>query len=191
MALELNIQICTSGCSSFLFSELTGAYSTVNTTGWGAPNPEIVDAVSATLEITTPSEITYTFDLYDDFPTTDSTQSYEVTGSVLGMSDSLTDGKYTFVYTVVTEDDESVQTTYSITKQLFTICSVECCVNRMLLDIEDLNCDCNKVAKDKYLEAYTLLLALKHASTCGNEDTVNDLLTTINKLCTSNCKNCK
>ncbi len=187
MALVLSINVCSSECSSFTFSETTGTFNSLNNTGgWGVSNPSISSATEATLDIIIPGGQVYNLDLYDTFPIDNSTFEYTIEGSVIGMVDELTDGKYTFTYTVVVSD-----VTYSVTQQLFVICNIECCVNTMLLNIDDLTCDCNKVAIDKYLEAYTLLLALKHASVCGNEDNVDTLLTTINKICSSTCKTCK
>lgn len=190
MALVLDFNICQKyNCKEILFTETTGTYSVTNTTGWGAPNPLTGSATSATLAITKygTTSTTYTLNLFtSSFPTTNLSSEYSVTADLIGgtSGDVITDGIYTFVYTVVVGE-----TTYTQTKMSTLTCNVQCCVQSMLKDI-DFECDCSEDAKEKYIDAYILLKGLQ--SNCGSTDDFERNLETLQALCqNSNCDNCQ
>ncbi len=197
--LELNFTICSSNCKTLSFTEITGAYSaTDNSTGWGTPNPEITDASSAELTIVTPNNNTYTFDLFATgfYPTSTESNEFPISYGDLGFSTTLEDGEYTFTYTVdtISTDGEKdpTYTTYTKTKKFYVTCNIECCINKLLLNLEDVHCDCNKEARSKYLEAFALLQAFKHASACGRLGTASELFNELTKICSNvDCKTCQ
>lgn len=194
--LNLNFSICVSDCNTITFNETTGQYSSLNSSGWNSPNPELYQATSAELTILTPNNSSYTFDLYStgDFPTVNSTTNYDVIYSDLGFSNNLADGEYTFTYAVVinTGGELPELTTFTRTKKLYIVCNLECCINKLLLNIEDVNCDCNKEARSKYLEAFALLQAFKHANACGRLGTASELFNELTKICSNvDCKTCQ
>jgi len=61
----LTFNICeASNNQSLIFTETTGAYSASNTSGWNTPNTDITTAQTATLAVTTPSDVTTIIDLF-------------------------------------------------------------------------------------------------------------------------------
>jgi hypothetical protein len=190
--LDLKISLTTCDCSNLIFNELTGTYSVSNPTGWGTPNDPLNDAISGTLVIQPPSGAAYTFNVFlNTFPTTASLYNYTISYTSLGLPNGLIDGLYTATYTVVT-NVSSVLTTYTVTNSFLITCNLECCINTMLLDIDDFECDCNKHKKDKYLLALSILQGIKGAKECGDINTANNLITIGNKLCNNlNCTNCR
>lgn len=192
MALVLQFSVCqSSNCKKFTFTEQTKAYSTNNTTGWGTPNPATTDATSASLAVTTPGNVTYTFNLFtSSYPTTDFLQEYIILNTDLGYSstETIEDGEWTFVYTVVASS-----TTYTQTLRKFTYCNAKCCVYQMFKDIpDDVSCDC---CDDSIIEnaekARAFLEGLENAADCQLSGKFNRLLTTVNNLCgNQNCSSC-
>jgi hypothetical protein len=72
------------------------------------------------------------------------------------------------------------------------ICNLECCVDKLLLNVEDWNCDCSKDAREKYLSAFGILKQLEHSIECGDLDTAEDLITMVSKICrNADCSTCK
>lgn len=193
MALVVQQALCqASNCKSISFSELTGAYSITNTGGYGTPNPALNTAISAVLEVTTPSNIIYTFNLFTEspsWPTTDTTQEFIIYADDLGGSagDSIPDGQYTLTYTV--GFPASVEYDNTIVKLLY--CQAKCCVYTMYADIDDITCDCCADQTLKANKANTLYQSLVAAACRGNSISFNKILTAINKLCSNtNCSNC-
>lgn len=95
-----------------VFNETTGAYDAVtNTTGWGAPNEVVGDAVSATLQFGVPGLTDLIeIDVSDDLPTTNTSLNLSISAEDLGIS-HITSGVWKIIYTVVTGT-----TTYTTTK---------------------------------------------------------------------------
>jgi hypothetical protein len=185
MALSLSFNICTkSGCKSLVFTETTGVYSIVNTTGYGDPNPLTTEFSSATLVLTF-NDIDYTFDLTSsNFPTSDDNVVFEILPSDIGQTDVITDGIYYFKYTIT-----GTGGTYFQTGVNATYCNASCCVSQMLCDI-DVDCDCSKSKLDKYIKASILLKQLECAGNSDNVVSFNNALDVINKLCKNSGCNC-
>jgi len=192
MALQLNFSACViNGCTQIQFKETTGYYSAANTGGWGTPNSELTDVLTATLSVTPyGSTTTYVIDLLATtlFPTDNSSFTYDIPLSDIGSPTSIVDGQWLFVYTV---DDGTTVYTKSIYKYFF--CNTECCVTDMLAAL-DLSCDCCKETSDykNYILAWTQLQSLKKAAACGDSDNFTAIKKIIDKLClNSGCKTCK
>jgi len=191
MALQLNFNTCViNGCTQIRFSETTGLYSTANPGGWGAPNIDVSDAVTATLAITPyGSTTTYTIDLLDTglFPTHETSFEYDLPLSEIGSPTSIVDGQWLFVYTVTDATDTYTKTIYK-----YFYCNSECCVTSMLPDID--TCDCCKETSDykNYILAWTHLQSLKKAAACGDSANFAAIKKIVDKLClNSGCKTCK
>lgn len=192
MSLVLQFSICQSNnCKKFTFTEQTKAYSTNNTSGWGSPNPATTDAVTATLAVTSPSNITTTFNLFtNSYPTTDFTQEYIILNTDLGYAStaSIKDGEWTFVYTITT-----ASATYTQTVRKFTWCQAKCCVFQMFKDVpDDVACDCcESDIQERAEKAKAFLDSLENAAECQQRNKFNRLLTTVNNLCgNQNCSSC-
>ncbi len=187
MALELRFNIQQSyNCKEFIFTETTGVYSAGNLTGWGAPNPLTSDATVATLTVTDPGGTSYVINLFtSDFPSSNNSTEYTITFDEIGgaANTAITDGIYTFLYTVTASD-----VTYTQTKISTLTCNVACCVYSMFKDI-DFECDCAHDAKEKAIDAWILLKGLQ--SNCGTTADFETNLATLQRLClNSNCANC-
>jgi hypothetical protein len=191
MALQLNFSICViNSCTQIRFQETTGFYSTANTGGWGPPNIDLNDAVTATLAITPyNSTSTYTLNLLATtlFPTDNSSFTYDIPLSSIGNPSNIVDGKWLFVYTIT---DGTNTYTKSIYKYFY--CNSECCVTSMLPDID--TCDCCKETSEykNYILAWTQLQSLKKAAACGDSTNFAAIKKIVDKLClNSGCKTCK
>lgn len=190
--LNLKFDLCViNNCTQIRFSENTGFYNSVNTTGWGSPNQKLLDTVSATLAITNPGGTTYTLDLYATtiFPSSILYTTYDIPLASIGSPTSILDGEWKFVYTVI--DDKANTATTTIYKYFY--CNSECCVKQMLADL-DLSCDCCKDSKDykNYELAWLQLESLKKAAACGDSTNFAAIKKIVDKLClNSGCKTCR
>lgn len=158
MALELKINV-TANSSRVTFCETTCSYdASTNPTGWGTPNPETADAVSATLYVTQPSSdvVTDTFDLSTYFPDSaglciayEANEFQDTEGST-----SIVDGIWTFEYeVVVTEGEEEVP--YTTTCKFLFDHGIRCCIAKRTARIDITSCD------PKYIEE-TYALKMLH-----------------------------
>lgn len=126
MALVQNFSITDNG-ETLTFKELTAAYSVSNTGGWGAPNPVVGDATSITLSVGVPGNTDLVvIDISDTFPTTDITDEFEITTTLLGI-DCMVGGVYKFILTTVVG-----VTTYTTTKYYWIDKNVECWFDKKL-----------------------------------------------------------
>lgn len=190
MSVILSFEICQSStCGSLIFKETTGAFNAnTNPNGWGAPNEDTTDALTAELAIQLADGSTYTIDLKATtfFPTTDTTFEYLINGSDIGYDGQIDDQIISFTYTVTTSTE-----TYTQTVVQGFYCQAECCVNKMFVDL-DFECDCIKDEMDSALKAFAILQGLKYSANCGNATNFNNLLAQLNKLCAgSSCASCK
>lgn len=192
MALVLKFNACVqTACTELVVKELTGVYNaSTNTGGYGTPNPTTGDVLTAVLTVTSPSAQIYTINLFDNgFPSSVTTFEYVIPMSELGNRTEIEDGQWTFLYTITTDTDETYQVTWS---KIFT-CGSECCVAKLLGDLDITDCDCTDTTKaeDNYLKAFTNLQSLKYAAFCGNLTEYNKILNILSKLCTNTgCKSC-
>lgn len=191
MALETKIDVCVrDACTTLVFLETTGAYNvTTNATGYGTPNPTKASVTAVTLVITDPTDNVYTLDLSaKGFPSDNVDFEYEIPLSDIGNRESIDDGLWQFVYTVTSGSE------YIASKTALFHCNANCCVAKLLLNInEDPNDTStkNKKAIEKYSKAFTFLQSLKHYAYCGNYDKFTNIKTIIDKLCVnSGCKTC-
>ena len=192
MGLQLKANLYTDDCLNLIFNDQTGNYTTTNTGGWNSPNISLTTATAASVAITTPSGTTYTFNVFvSGLPSYDINSTYSISYSDLGFTSSLADGIYTAVYTVNALDGSGEPAVYTVTKSTYITCNLQCCVDTMLINIDDWDCDCSKDAKDNYLKAFGILQQIYHAIECGDLDTASNLSTVANKLCkNSGCSSC-
>lgn len=189
--LKINVEI-SSDIKTLKFYENTKPYSITNTTGWGTPNEDTTDATSAELTITTPDSNSYTFDansvtpFYSSWPTSDDDVSYDFDSSLLGYgtNQKFPDGIYKFYYEVVTGT-----ATYTQTEKFFNYKNIECCVKNMIADI-DYDCECSKEKIEKAKKAFIMYQGLVYAAECGQVTSFDNLLESLDKLCSGNCTNC-
>jgi len=193
MALTPTINLCLrTGCSQLIFKDTTGAYSLTNTTGYGAPNPEIADFDTATLTVIAPDDTEYVIDLLaEGFPTVDTEEEYQIDLADLGNRTVIEDGYWQFVYTIITTGDVTYTAVFA---GIFT-CNTKCCVQRILLLIDEnkfgLPDKQNNTRINNYLMAKAYLDSLVYYANCGNLDKFNNIKRVIDKLCANiNCTSC-
>lgn len=188
----ISFDICvTNGCTVFKINETTGQYSSTNTGGWGSPNTELSDVVSAEMLITSPSEVEYSIDMMDvyNYPTDNLSLYANITATSLGLT-SLEDGLWIFEYVV----EDSSGNRYTKINHYLNYCNSECCVKQMLtnLKLDSCGCNCSDDKYEEYLKAWLQLEALKKAADCGDETAFANILKIVTKLCkNNNCKTCK
>lgn len=198
MALEIDFDICISNsCKAMTFTELTGAFSATNATGWGAPNPITSTITTALLQITDPGNSIYTIDLLaQGFPTSNSNLEYSIPFSSIGLgTGTVTDGQWKFLYYIVDTADPTSAVTYMAAHNFLFYCNSQCCVTNMLADIDADDCDCNIENTrriDNYRKAKTFLASLIHAARCYQVTKFNNIKSIVDKLCqNSGCETCK
>jgi len=193
MALIPKIKLClASNCSTLTFRETTGVYNaTTNTGGYGTPNIDTTNIVSAVLSVVDPNGVTYTIDLFatGDYPTTNTDLEYTIDLGDLNRT-SIEDGYWEFIYDLVDDQDDE----YSGNVSYYFYCNTECCVSKLLNLIELDECMCNEANNDR-LETYTrakaLLQSLKNAAGCFDTTKFNKIKTVLQKICrNSDCKTC-
>ena len=188
--LTLKYDLCViNGCTQLQFSENTGIYTLANPGGWGTPNIEIGNVVTATLLIKGPDGVEYTIDLtIGNLPSNIVGFSYNIPLVSMGSPITITDGQWYFVYTVI--DDNDVE--YSTTVNKYFTCNTKCCISNMLAKVN--TCDsCPKDdSEELYNKAKTMFDSLENAAECGDLTTFNSIKKIIDKLClNSGCKTCK
>ncbi len=193
MALTPTINLClANGCQVLTFKDTTGAYSVSNPTGYGTPNPEIVDFVSAVLTVIAPDETEYEIDLFaDSFPTVDVDQEYEIDLDDLGSRTSIEDGYWSFIYTIVTAG----AVTYTATFGAIFLCNARCCVQRILLKIDENKFGTTDKQNQKYINNYlkakAILDTLTYYAYCGNLDKFDNIKLVLDKMCNNiDCTTC-
>lgn len=193
MALIPNITVCLkSNCTELEFTETTGIYNaSTNVGGYGTPNVNTTDIISANLLVIAPDDTEYNINMtLHDFPNSDNTIEYQLSLVNIGNRDKIEDGYWQFVYTLT--DDDEVE--YTVTKSYFFYCNAQCCVYTMLstISVDALSTDeLNNSKITNYQRVKTLLDSLKNASNCANETQFNKIKTLILKLCrNSSCRTC-
>jgi hypothetical protein len=188
---SLDFQICISNCCNNLtITDLTYLYSVDNTGGWGAPNTELADIVSATINVITPSNDSYTIDILTEIQ---AQSQITIDPLQIGMVDVIEDGVYRFYININIGTEESPEyVSYEETKLFY--CNIGKEVHKMIGNFNLDGC-CKPCAKnnpyDKMLLTWSYFLTLQNAACCGKIDTFNKLLTTLNKLVSYKpCKNC-
>lgn len=196
MALVLQFNACVkTACTELTISELTGTYNAVsNLGGYGAPNATTGQVTATILTITNPNGTVYTIDLLATtyFPTTDTLLEYVIPLSEIGGGTTISDGQWTFLYTVTTTID-TVVTVYQVTRSYIFTCGSECCVAELLANIDDVDCNCQDTTDQimDYLKAKAFLDSLKYAAFCGNTNAYAKLKNILDKMCAkTSCKTC-
>jgi len=195
MAFKLQFSVdLASSCKGFSFIENTSTYAD-NGTGWGVPDPALVDVDTAVLSV----ENLTTGVTYDDLTITPSgTVGNETTFTTedllidtVSIGDvTLPDGQYCFTYTVTMDDT----TVYEAQVKKVFLCESCCKIKTKACEI-DLECGCcNEPCADeiwKFLQAYTELKVIEYSAYCSSQSNINNKIKSLQSfLTTFDCKNC-
>lgn len=195
MATVIDFEVCLdNACDTLTLTELTGAYSATNTTGWGAPNALTSDITVAFLQVTSPSGTVSTINLVSPvsgLPSSNPSFDYTLLNGDLNNITTVADGHWQFLLYYRTAGG----TVYQKVKNYLFYCNTECCVQELLADIEVSDCDCCKQEDidkiNNYTKAKTFLESLKNAARCYQVSNFTSIQAVLTKLCrNSTCKNC-
>lgn len=186
MKASIDFNICiNNACDTFTLTELTGAYSTSNTTGWGTPNSTTASVTSAVLQVISPSgAVTNVNLLTHSFPSSNVSYQYDIASTLVG---GYEDGKWDFLLYY----SDGVNN-YMKRHVYYFFCTTKCCVETMLASLEIDDCDC-KISEqaETYMKAAYMLKALTFAAKCQQEENFNSIKTILDKLCkNTGCNTC-
>lgn len=164
MALQLR-QNVESDSISIVHYDTTCAYNDPNNlTGFGSPNPAIVDFISATLEITEPGatvSLITTSIIFPTLPNIDGT-GRKILASEIGLTEFV-DGLWTFKYTATTASES-----FDVECKFLFDCGVQCCLDKRVARI-GLDAD-----YDQKTSELQFLLDTAHAAMCKEDYTKAD-----------------
>jgi len=200
MALSLNISVTTLTSGGFTFSETTGSYSSPNNEGgWGAPNPTLMDATAAVLDVYIPDSTTLlpintaiTLNmLINGYPSTTSGNSLLITPQQIGFAvgQSASDGVYQFVYRVTADGTE-----YTKTQYVLVYSEAQCCISKLAVKAinEDGGCGCGSGCGESmtdFEKGMLLIEAAKYSMTCGVTSSAAKAIAHVNEIC-GGCSTC-
>ena len=192
MALVPKLSFCSSNdCLRIQVTDQTGAYSTSNLGGWGAPNDALGTVVSAIIKVLLPGDSVgdeIVIDLGSEIPNDD--YQYKTLKSQnfgLGTDVVLPDGIYPITYELVTSGG-----TYVFETEFLMTCSKCICVNDMFAKIASTGCDCDENFVTEATHAFVVLQMIEYAALCQRSSDVAKLETLLNKICKAkdNCFSC-
>lgn len=180
MGLNLKFKAEISNCEALKITDTTGAYSAGNTGGWGTPNINPSDVLSATIEVVT-GQSSETFDVLSLIPD-------PVIGEFIYPDITLAsfdDGIYDITYTITTATE-----TFTYLLSLVNLCNIRCCLDKKWAEFAKSCNSCNEFP-DYLMFAEALYETIKRGiPTCGGRNDVESYLEKLKKLCNTNCKTC-
>lgn len=188
MALSLSFSILESdNRESISITETTGEYNAnTNAGGWGAPNPTIASALTATLLIELRNEDgTYTayetVDLFDHLPNITETP-FTITSEDAGFGADSTfpDGIYRLTYTVSGDDGGAYEA--DTTDIVVLKGAIDCCYSTLAAQASACVCNCDGLNK-KLSDLDYYFIQLERSEAALDWVYVNNYLTKIAELC--------
>ncbi len=195
MAIALKFCVSkTADCKGFLITDVTKLYSTSNLGGWGAPNPLLNTALTATFTIelrasdgTWSTSTLSPVSAFSTFPSS-SSGTYTLTAQAAGYGTGATfqDGIYRITYTVTGTSGGA----YTATTTMYYVhtCGIDCCYQQAALDACTINTCCDGTNKDLANIAYYKRL-LSAASCSGDLSLIQTYLDILTATCAS-CSGC-
>ena len=193
MALTLAFKIeLSSDAVTLTIIDKTGAYSGLNTGGFGSPNPEIADATTATIKIAKRnSDGTFgtetTVSAYSTLPS-NSAGEFNISATTGIGAATYTDGIYRLIYTVT---GTSGGTPFSATVTRYDTLrnSIATCYQKKAEKVASCNCACDEI-EEKFKTISLFMRLLKGAEGCGNLNDIQKYLDKLTTLCDDNACNC-
>jgi len=199
MGLEVSFDACQGqDCDKFNFYETTKVISPSNVTGWGAPNPDTSDALTAVFSLQFPDTTTLLptgtpvgFNLFThSFPTVNDLSGFELSSEDFGMAagTDFNDGIYYGTYTVGGTFN-SIPFTSTDGNYFLFACQTRCCLQKAFVALRGCGCDDKNFCQ--VMLGLTLLDAAERAAICGDIQDAADMLNEAMQICDSDaCKNC-
>lgn len=206
------------GCSKLLFNDTTGSVdnpclSEVNEFGYGLTGGiASADVTEAVINVyyplmTTPVKFTFTIssNVITDAVMTDLNNhpvnifslltstvfplvNFDISGDYGGTVPEVTDGLYTWDYTITGTSPEVFS--YSTSGGFLSDCTTDCCIEKSYLEI-DSDCGCFDDKIKNIIRSEVFLWASRYAINVGQDSKANELLTKAKENCETNCKDCK
>ena len=190
MSLELSFTITPDcGCNKFTFTETTGVYADpANLTGWGAPNLEVADIDTASIDITDPAGEEYRLDVLADLQASgDFSKTITVSDVGLEVNQILPGGQWKFVFSV-TDTDTNI--TINTEVVIFLWCSYKECLKNKVIALKKDSCcgKCQEAAKAEIQRIRHLLISLEYAAECKDIVRFNEFAAALDKICSTDSK---
>lgn len=167
-------------CETLLLTNVTENYSTVDTSGYGSPNPARGDILTAKADITFPDGTTAT-NLTLNLPAAIDTPT-ELTSDDLGFSagDKLPSGVWQ-----ITVTEHTTTKDYTTTLHIMNICTEQCCLDKLIaeIDVEDCCCDCSSSEINQAALVDWLLTGAVYAVQCQKFNRGKELLEAAGLVC--------
>lgn len=188
MAVSLKVKACVDNCKNLLIYDNTLQNSATNLGGWNFDNPNPSDSNNTYLEITYPDNTTETI-ILDTI-----TQPSTVTTEFLLTSVPLQgDGKYIIKYYVSvidSEDNPGVYFTRLACTQIYNLCSLRCCVDKLWANAIKDNCSCENDKLKLAIEAESLYKLVLNCTGSLNESSRTSVIKKLSRICNLNKCNC-
>lgn len=200
--MSIQLKICAAlddKCSSIFLFEKTGEYASDNTGGWGAPNPQIIHATSAVVDVlyagaTVPVSLNVFVGLPGEgLPTNLVDVPYEITPAMCGLTE-WPQGPLQLTYSVGGIYLSQPFTAGPISTMVIIDCGYKCCVEKKLRDIAKqvvsgkCSCDHKNVLEVMFLD--TVLEAAELATCCGNLTEANNNFNYVKSKCSPGACGC-
>jgi hypothetical protein len=189
MALELKIcAVPSADCSAFNLYEETGVYAVDNTGGYGTPNPDTTDALTAVIDISQRNEdgsytTPVTIDVFPTLPNVSNTP-FLVTALAAGYGTAFPDGVYKITYTV-TGQVGMTPFTATVTSYFAFTCGIDCCFKKKAAKLANCNCGCGDL-EVQLNEIAVQMQILEYEKGQNNLDAIQKSIKYITNLC-DNC----
>jgi len=189
--LELDLDISMTrkdGVLQLCLFDCTGIYDSVlNPTGFGAPNLDILNISTSTLQIVFPCGNVYNMDASAFLPNMLGEFIYLDYVAVTGTDGQFIDGEYTFTY-IIEDDTLPTAVRYTYEEGKFFYCNVDCCVKNLAasIDLNACDCDSGQEAIEESLLAWTGLKSLESQICLGQTLRANETLLHLQKICNIN-----
>lgn len=173
-------------CETIKIKEETGAYSSTNQGGYGAPNPATSHVQSAKIYISKRdnsgafSEETE-INVFGTLPSSNGA-SFEIDSTLY--TAGFSDGIYKIRYVITGVDGSSNAFSYEVTDYPVIDCGINCCFQK--LSDQVVNC-CTPEIKDKHRRVSVLIRAMEGAIDGDDFDTIQTIIEEIQSICNCGC----
>lgn len=174
------------------FREYTGAYSTANLGGYGAPNPTVASVIDATITITRRgSTSSYTFPIT---ATSDDQIQTLIPATSFGYAsgEKIEDGLYQVRYQVdYSTLGGATQTAFDSFYFAF-LNKVKCCISSIdeTLSVPDGHCECADEQINSVTSVAHLVTAICRQVACDKLDKAQETLEYVQRYCACHCTTC-
>lgn len=169
----------------------TGEYSSINTGGWGSPNPIVSTALVSHVDISvraadgTFGEIT-SVNSFPDLPCSNGC-SFDISSEDAGQGTAFADAIYKFNYYV--SGTSGTPYIYNVITYKSFHPNIDCCYVKLSAKLSACNCGCEELT-DKFNKMTINMMLLEKAECNGDLQSIQSYLDCLKKICTECDCNC-